>query len=270
MVPLANVVPISDTIKNLISLQKENIRETDSLSYVVEDLSGINYLLQIQTGKIYFFCKNEASKEYISLILEILKFSESPEDFISRIFSRPVGKDLNENTQYTFLNNEWDNKILENLFSLLSKEGKIRYKKFLFPYLAGNVLFEREKQCRRLLPCWPKDHIVPFSNTLSMEKNDLGEMEINTHTFFYGNGWLKEKRTYDHIKNIFQRSHIQFLSFDDLKESASPVIDFSKTSAIYLSANAFKEVMEDWKKNVRGEGGTLHIIYFPNKIETIS
>lgn len=198
---------------------------------------GLNALLLFAPEKICFRAAGPSQLEYMRLIVELVLLCGSAEEWISRTFARPVNKfledghtlfpfsklelqgerfsgpreqlkrQLNEYTQWAYLDQKHDAAYLKETLSMLSSEGQKSYKNFLFPYIERGVCLEIER-CQRLLPCWPFREQLPFSSTAPFGRNIYGERELNTNTFHYGNLWLASDQTFLTVKkNILHASH---------------------------------------------------------------
>lgn len=268
MTLLADIDPMTTCLNNLPLLHQSQIKKIHYYLCNIRGLFGLNYLLQLQPEHIYFFSTENDSIEYLKLLLEIIKWSNTPDEFISHIFCRHP-KNLNEYTQYCFLQKNYDPMILKETLSFLTKEGKQRFQHFLSPFLPGQVLLE-SSSCRRLLPCWPKEQIVPFSFENPRSKNFLGELEPNTNTFFYGNGWLTEKRTYDHIRSLLEHTNICFLLIDIYNDGLPSKLVPYHSSALYLPKLPSSKILDKWKKHLHGGLETLYLLPANEGIQKIS
>lgn len=276
------------TLSDHASLQKcfENLKILPKIvppsQYVLtaSELMGLNYLLLLSPDEILFFDTSSDQLEYMKLIIELLLLSETEEEFISRVFSRPlkafiqekntlfpfskifnqqgaedqiqlISRSLNEFTQWAYLATSYDKIFLEQTFAKLSKAGKHRYELFLLPYLKGHIQFEN-RHCPRLLPCWPFGEPIPFSKEGFMGKNLYGECEPNTNTFYYGNLWLAKKETFQAIKQKLQKAYVHFKLFDPFQDTLKHIINTEENAAIYVGClernDKWSQIEKDWKK----------------------
>lgn len=226
----------------------ENLHElNDSLnesptSYFMkcEGLLGLNHLLFFNPQEVWFSSPSKTQLEYTELILELIRISNSAEEWISRVFSRSVAAfiergdtlfpfsrleiqsarfslpkeqlklRLNEFTQWAYLHQPLEEALLLETLALLSPQGKERYERFLMPYIKTGICLERER-CQRLLPCWSIREPVPFSLSEPMGKNIDREYEPNTNTFYYGNLWLTNEKTFLTIKKKISQAKLHFV-----------------------------------------------------------
>ena len=158
---------MSSTLKNLENLRLFENKKIDSFVTVIGGLSGLNYLLELEPNQIKFFDVNEASFDYLKLIIELIKISSSPEDFISRIFSRDLtvflesnGSRLDHQNQSDYLTKQYDNSILNDTLGNLSQQSQEVFEFFLLPFL-NNEILDGKRNCRQLLPCLDAEHRIP-------------------------------------------------------------------------------------------------------------
>lgn len=299
---LANICPVSNCIENLELLRHSSTVKVKELSINVQGLIGLNYLLVMEPTYIHFFDENIQSIEYMKLILEFINISRSHEDFISRIFSRSVPKfretgdpflpfsqmqdqlkesrkylkviteTLNEFTQWAYLDRAHEPIILDNTLSKLSPENQKRFDAFLRPYLPGTVLME-EYQCRRLLPCWAINEIVPYSESSTLAENNYGELEPNTNTFYFGHGWLRNEQTFKEVQKNLKNAQIDFFQLNLFTDDLSEMIDFSNNSAIYASfldsnqTPLWQHQLKHLKDALKKSRGSLLLISASGKIQ---
>jgi hypothetical protein len=256
MIQLADTGTLFKSLENILAFHQKQISKVDHFCLRIMGLSGLNYLLQIIPDYIHFVGLSQESIDYQKLLLEILKISRSPQEFISRIFCRNVSI-LTTETQFDFLSEKYSEDILEDNFSKLSEEAKKNFEKFLKPFLPGEVLFSVEG-CRRLLPCWPIKEKVPFSCGDSMGENFLGELEPNTNTFFYGSAWLSEHKTFQHVKGLLETLPLDF--FLSSSSDWSSILDFSQSNVLHMAFQPEEEVLKLWKESMEQSGGSLHIV----------
>jgi len=242
--------------------------------------------------EILFIDHSSDALEYMSLIVELISFCNTNEEFISRIFSRSIKsflqqentllpfsklylqrklyeepynmlkQSLNEFTQWSYLATPFDASLLEETLAKCSLEGRLRFDIFLRPHLCGHVLFEHVK-CKRLLPCWPLNEPVPFSHSNPMQKNLYGEYEPNTNTFYYGNLWLTNTETFLAVKQKLEESKPKFILSNTSEEALKRFINPKLPAALYagnIDKNTRAERKKNRKETYQGNPGFLCII----------
>lgn len=260
----AEVSSLRNCVFSLQELPKQLPSPPSLYMMYPDQLMGLNFLLVIFPENIHFLHENPNCLEYMKLVVELIFISETPEEFISRIYSRSTFKflesgkqifsfsrlnlqkqmfgstgkslksTLNEFTQWSYLANPVENSLLEDTLSRLSSDGRKRYETFLAPFLKGGLHLDGIKGLR-LLPCWPPNEPVPNSKHTSLPLNLSGEMEPNTTTFFYGALWLNKKETFQAVREKLKMATLSYFQIDLFKEDLFQIFDFDVPAVFYSS-----------------------------------
>lgn len=220
---LASADRIDFVQENLKQLAEKNTTEVDTYATVIGGMSGLNYLLQVRPCKIVFFDINVSAIPYAKLIVELIKISTTPEEFISRIFCRSVDEftrhhgALTPDNQAIYLSQGLNEAILADTVSRLSRQAQNTYRTYLGPYLDGDTV-PGVRNCCRLLPCWPDNERVPVGAGQELGTDESGNLVPNTNTFFYGKGWLSSASSYQKVKQSILNAELSFVPFDLLKQ----------------------------------------------------
>lgn len=252
---LASADRMDLVLTNLQSLKRLHTK-VGTYASVVGGLSGLNYLINVTPAQIVLFDINPDMLKYAELVLELIRISVSPKEFISRIFSRSVDHfleatgepDLNIDNQNLYLSQPVQAQILLDTLSKLSLSTQNTYNETLKNYLSGQ-LSDGARNCRRLLPCWPIGRRVPVGVGQAEGYNEEGKLEPNTNTFFYGYGWLGSTTAYSHIKNLLLTTPVRLSVVDLIKTDLASIFDLSKNCMIHIS-NIDDWFMDDWKKRL--------------------
>lgn len=302
---LADTASVTRCIETLRQIPTQIGINPMHLAIKCDGLMGLNDLLVFSPDTITFFSADESSLDYTKLVIELISICETESEFISRVFSRPVEaflekgetllpfsrlqlqkemfkgpaeslkKGLNEFTQWAYLAEPFNTHYLNETLSKLSKSGRERFQRYLGPYQKGHVLFENVP-CRRLLPCWPINEPLPFSETNGLALNLYEEMEPSTNTFHYGNLWLTKKETFRAVKQKLKQSEVKYKNIDLLKDSIeklccldhSNVLDVGNADESHFFQ--WKLQIENYKKAFQGHSGILFTITQSGPIEQIN
>lgn len=278
---LASADRMDLVLANLQSLKKLHTK-VDTYASVVGGLSGLNYLIDVTPAQIVLFDINPDMLKYAELVLELIRISVSPKEFISRVFSRSVDHfleatgepDLNIDNQNLYLSQPVQAQIRLDTLSKLSLSARDTYNETLNNYLSGQ-LSDGARNCRRLLPCWPIGRRVPVGGGQAEGYNEEGKLEPNTNTFFYGYGWLGSTAAYTHIKDLLLTTPVRLSVIDLIKTDLASIFDLSKNCMIHISniddwfMDDWKERLALWESQVSKTAGRLIVISSHNGISII-
>ncbi len=276
---LANADRMDKTLENIKKLERCENSKIERYLTVIGGFSGLNYLLELEPDEIVLFDLNKFAVVYSELILEIIQISSSPEEFISRIFSRSVDEFLNKNgfkslcveNQDQYLEVPYDINILEDTVKKLSIDAKKTFKEYIEPFLSGRIL-EGKRNCRRLLPCWPINKRVPVGGGEDTGYNENGIREPNTNTFFYGYGWLSSNISFNCIKTRLKKANVVYLNIDLLKSSTDILFENYNNCVLHYSniddwfPEQHKLKIIEWREKVINENKSLTLISSVNGI----
>jgi glycosyltransferase involved in cell wall biosynthesis/SAM-dependent methyltransferase/predicted O-methyltransferase YrrM len=227
---LASADRMDRVLANLDVLRQEQPPSVDTYATVVGGLSGLNYLLTLTPLKIVFFDINQTAVAYARLVMELIRISAGPQDFIGRVFSRPIEKfleetgekDLETGNQARYLECEVNEVLLADTIDRLSPDSRNMYQQGILPHLRAGIL-DGVQNCRQLLPCWRPDERVPVGGGLAYGYNEAGHLVPNTNTFFYGNGWLESQTSFERVRQTIVRTPLSFQQFDLLSGDLSEI-----------------------------------------------
>ncbi len=242
-------------LTNLAQLQRLDLRATDSYATVIGGLSGLNYLLAFQPQRVVFYDVNPAAIDYGRFILEMIRLSSGPGEFISRMFARSIEGFLSHSgeacltvgNQQEYLARPIEQALWSGTLDHLSAKGREVYQYQLGPRIQGTTL-PGIYNCRRLLPCWPVNERVPVGGGVDCGYDDAGRLIPNTNTFFYGHGWLESQAAFDRVKDVLARSELNFLLFELLHGNPAELCDLSGPCILHVSNidEWFPQVWPQW------------------------
>lgn len=278
---LASADRMDLVLANLESLRNLRIK-VDIYASVVGGLSGLNYLVNINPEQIVLFDINPDMLKYADMVLDLIRISATPKEFISRVFSRSVDNflddfryhDLSVDNQNEYLLQPVQEQLLSDTLLKLSLSSRNTYNETLKNYLSGQLL-DGARNCRRLLPCWPIDRRVPVGGGQAEGYNEEGILEPNTNTFFYGYGWLGSTTAYSHIKNLLLSTPVRLSVVDLIQTDLTSILDLSKNCMIHISniddwfMDAWKERLALWESQISKTTGRLIAISSHNGISMI-
>ena len=253
---LASADRMDRVLDNLAALRHLPHRRVDTFATVIGGLSGLNYLLSLEPEKVTFFDVNPAACTYARLIVAVALMADGPRDFISRMFGRSVEDflkrvghdDLTAQNQQEYLAEPIDEALCADTLSRLSPTNRETFEKYVMPHLSGAVL-DGNRNCRRLLPCWPANERVPVGAGESLGRDEAGQLVPNTNTFFYGHGWLASQGDFDCVKQRLSKARLWFVPFDLLRGDLSVLGDPSGSIVLHAS-NIDDWFREQWAETV--------------------
>ncbi|MFM1944701.1 MAG: hypothetical protein RI897_3683, partial [Verrucomicrobiota bacterium] len=221
--------------------------ECEVFATVIGGLSGMNYLTVLNPQKVVFFDLNPGALDYCRLVCELVQLSEGPQEFISRIFGRSVeefcsvtdGGLLNEQNQDEYLSRPVEASLVESTLGALSSGCRHTYREWLMPHQAGRVL-EGTLNCRRLLPCWPVNEVVPVGAGEPTGTDARGERVPNTNVFFYGHGWLGSREAFGRVRQRLASVDIEFRVLNLLETSIHDLAQAGEGLVLHVSN------IDDW------------------------
>ena len=251
-------------LSNLRELKSQPIKQVDTYASVIGGLSGLNYLLAFDPRAIVFFDINPGMVAYARLIKAMIGLSETPEEFISRIFCRSVEtylartreEKLTCENQDGFLSMPVNETLLSDTLNRLSPEERSTFEAFVAPHLPAGTL-DGARNCRRLLPCWPIDERVPVGAGEALGTDEKGALVPNTNTFFYGHGWLASKEDYRKVRQALQDRPVRFMSFDLLRDDWHLLSSLGERLVLHIS-NVDDWFPEAWKE--RAQALDRHVV----------
>jgi ubiquinone/menaquinone biosynthesis C-methylase UbiE len=263
-------------------LHNKNVIESNykqgaySYATVIGGLSGLNYITLVKPSKIIFFDINEQMAQYCKFILELISICKSHTDFITRIFCRDVDKfnlseTLNYANQEKYLDLPLDLEILNDTINNLTKSSADIYNQYITPYHSGKPLPEI-RNCRVLLPCWPKDQVVPVGGGQAFGRNSTGELVPNVNTFFFGSGWLSSKQEFINTKKIIQNAEIVIKKHNILDSGIKSFISEKYALALHISniddwfPKKIHEVKSRWSSEAKKQQSDLLLITSNNGV----
>ncbi|MCC6933559.1 MAG: glycosyltransferase family 1 protein [Deltaproteobacteria bacterium] len=239
---LANADRWDLTKKNLETLKSFELEDIDTYASVIGGFSGLNYLLLVNPQKIVFFDVNTYMIDYAQVIIELIRISSSPEDFISRAFGRSLSAfsaKLNVENQNEFLAIPVNNAIVNDTLTKLSESAAETFKHTLLHSINGTIP-PGPRNCKRLLPCWPENERVPVGGGEEKGYDERGQLQPNTNSFFYGLGWLKDLSSFQRIQQLLTSRPIKYTAFDLLDDSFDNIAEPKEKVAINISN------IDDW------------------------
>jgi FkbM family methyltransferase len=260
-------------LANIDSLQKMPTKKINHYISVVGGLSGLNYLLSVDSAKITFFDLNTHALEYAKLVFELISISADHRDFIGRVFARSVEAflaqhgqtELTLENQHLYLSTPVDPNIVENTLTSLSASGTALYRTYIQPFHDGQVL-EGVRNCRCLLPCYGIHERVPVGGGKDQGHNEFKQLVPNTNSFFYGHGWLQSKETFLRVQDILRKCPIRYLPFNLLNGDLDGLSNFSGRVVIHASNidEWFKDAWDHWLNSVFQQSvrrqGALYVV----------
>ena len=261
---LASADRMDRVLSNLRGLKSLPMKQVDTYASVIGGLSGLNYLLAFDPRAIVFFDINPGMVSYARLIKAMIGISETPEEFISRIFCRSVksylartGEErLTCENQNGFLSMPVNETLLSDTLDRLSPEERSTFEAFVVPHLPAATL-DGARNCRRLLPCWPIDERVPVGAGEARGIDEKGALVPNTNTFFYGHGWLASKEDYRKVRQVLQDRPVRFMSFDLLRDDWHLLSSLGERFVLHIS-NVDDWFPEAWKE--RAQALDRHVV----------
>lgn len=244
---LASADRMDRVLTNLNRVRRELAPAVDTYATVIGGLSGLNYLTALTPKRIIFYDINPIALDYARLIVELIRLTTSPQDFISRVFSRAVidflsetgESDLTVGNQEHYLSRPVDETLLADTLARLSSEGRKTFLAFMQPYLAGRTL-EGVRNCRRLLPCWPANQRVPVGGGAALGCDEAGQLVPNTNTFFLGLGWLESLAVFALVRKVMDQATLSFEQFDLLHRELLELVGLSDSVVLHVSN------IDDW------------------------
>lgn len=271
---LANISPLRPCLAALNALTKTDFVHSHTLAVFAEETIGLNLLLAVAPEELMFFHAYPENLAYMKLLIDLIGISESPEEWISRIFSRSVtdflhageclypfslfqykenifgapresiSRSLNEFTQWKYLDRPHEEKLLQDTLGRLSPKSREAYRRFVVPHLPGHVLFDHVR-CRRLLPCWPLSEPIPYSETAVFGQNLYKELEPNTNTFHYGGLWLANADAFCFVKQRLAGLSVRYLPYDIEQQPLSELLEPGKLSCLFAGKHKIREEKEE-------------------------
>ena len=270
---LASADRMDRVLENVDRLRKDGGPDIGTYATVIGGLSGLNYLLAVRPEQIVFFDRNLIALEYARLMVDLIGICRSPDDFIGRMFCRPVGTFLAETedvaltveSQERYLRQPVDPALQADTLSRLSPASRQVFEACVTPYLSGETLGEA-RNCRRLLPCWPVGKIVPVGGGEAEGCDESGARIPNTNTFFYGEGWLASPGAFLAVKRALSRADVRFVPADLLKQDLRCLLDPSRPSVLHVSniddwfPKAWARKLREWERLVLSVQGRLTVV----------
>jgi ubiquinone/menaquinone biosynthesis C-methylase UbiE len=273
---IASADRIDKVLHNHNVIEQNYKQGAHSYATVIGGLSGLNYITLIKPSKITFFDINEKMTQYCKFILELISICNSHTDFITRIFCRDVDKfNLSQTLSYAkqkeYLDIPLDLEILHDTINKLTTSSAAIYNQYITPYHSGKPLPEI-RNCRVLLPCWPKDQVVPVGGGQAFGLNSAGELVPNVNTFFFGSGWLSSKQEFINTKNIIQNSEIVIKTHNILDSGIELFIRKKHALALHISniddwfPKKFNEIKFQWQSEAKKQQSDLLLITSNNGV----
>lgn len=214
--------------------ESESIPQCKHFYSVIGGLGGLSILAKMQSLEtINFFDVNPFSIEVCRLIFEIIKNSDTRDDFISLIYAREFDSSkYSIENQSIFYSLPLENGLMKRLEDLLGAELYEIYEAVYKPYII-NPLHDLYSgfsiHCTRL-PIFheaqPESVMVyPFNSRRSLQKNRLSCV----NSFFFGKGWLKSEKEFLSVKNFLTNSEVKIF------EKSIFDLDPPANSGIYAS-----------------------------------
>ena len=279
---LASADRMDRVLENLDRMKGAPVEDTRTYATVIGGLSGLNYLLALRPQRIVFFDRNLSAVDYARLIIEMIGLSKDREDFMGRMFCRPLDAFLADTgaaaltvgTQEQYLERPVDRTLQADTLSKLSPVSRQIFNAYMTPYLPGKTL-EEVRNCRRLLPCWPIGKMVPVGGGEAEGIDELGQRVPNTNTFFYGLGWLSSPESFLKVKQAISRADVQFAHVDLLKQDLRCLSDPSLPAVLHVSniddwfPEAWALKAREWERLVLSWQGRLTIVTSHNGIRRL-
>eukprot|EP00746_Dinoflagellata_sp_MGD_P129911 gnl/MRDRNA2_/MRDRNA2_63960_c0_seq1.p1 gnl/MRDRNA2_/MRDRNA2_63960_c0~~gnl/MRDRNA2_/MRDRNA2_63960_c0_seq1.p1 ORF type:complete len:842 (+),score=129.91 gnl/MRDRNA2_/MRDRNA2_63960_c0_seq1:1-2526(+) len=261
--------PFGELEHILFSLEKANRQNNlesvemnpDIFMSAVGSMTFLNILADISPKQLVLFDANPHALKYCEMFIEVIKLSETPEEFISNVFGRSVISFKKEHGSLTaanqekFLSQPLDTAIRDSLLELLPSSAKQTFLMTWGPlqdepkYLGDRQLWLSQS----LLPCDPESSedlkLGGYSCSLSglgVMRSSIGGRIPLPASFRYGQGYLQNKKSFQQMRRALDVPiHvIQGEITSSAPHKAMDVCDETKsTSAAIWSADILTNAM---------------------------
>jgi FkbM family methyltransferase len=270
---LASADRMDAVVGNLARLSAEVPARIDTYATVIGGLSGLNYLLAVRPAQVVFFDLNPSALTYVRWILDVIRTAEDPRDFISLVFSRSVTAfladtgepELTVENQARYLARPIEEPLLGRMLSALTPEGRTAYERLVRPHVDARTLPDI-RNCRRLLPCWPRDEQVPVGGGLAFGHNDAGQLVPNTNTFFYGLGWLASGESFRTVRQRLADAVVRIQAFDLVHDRSPELLTLAGAVLLHVSnidgwaPVEWPRIVHSWQEEALAEQCRLTIV----------
>eukprot|EP00746_Dinoflagellata_sp_MGD_P029105 gnl/MRDRNA2_/MRDRNA2_168868_c0_seq1.p1 gnl/MRDRNA2_/MRDRNA2_168868_c0~~gnl/MRDRNA2_/MRDRNA2_168868_c0_seq1.p1 ORF type:complete len:409 (+),score=74.35 gnl/MRDRNA2_/MRDRNA2_168868_c0_seq1:137-1363(+) len=226
--------PLGELLHNILSIVRAHEVHLDNFVSVVGSFSAVNLLTSIEPRNIVFFDMNPAAIEVAKLKCELINISDTPQDYISRIFARNVSSfeqaegRLTKHNQHVFLGTPVDEELRTQTKALLTGAAKDIYESLLQQYQDPDFEDESMKNAPGTMqPC--EDRTKLKGCTMSGLGGQHIPMMNKGFSFRYGDGFLSSERTYSIVRRKLQTLPITWIAG----------VDFPASDAMFGREDAF-------------------------------
>ncbi|CAJ1383235.1 unnamed protein product [Effrenium voratum] len=220
--------PYGETLHSILSLVRAKYLTVDRFVSVVGSFVALQFLLVLKPKALHFFDMNPQQVLWAKMLCELIAISQTPQEFISRVFARPVrgferrlgsggftGERLTHLNQHRFLRLAASKRWRDSTLQRLSASGRATYREVLMP------LQEDEKPgwfTPQLLPCEDRRRFRAKARTgLGPQGRLPGDRFAS---MLYGEGWLTNQQTFHLVKCKLARTPITWTAGIDFTGAA--------------------------------------------------
>ncbi|CAJ1364106.1 unnamed protein product, partial [Effrenium voratum] len=208
--------PWGETLHDIFTLIAHKFTQVEHYVSVVGSMNALNFLTAIRPKQIHFFDLNPAAVSWGKLLVELVRASASPQDFVSRLFARDLqgfeaeGQVLSPASQEAFLQLPPSEAIRSETLAKLSEESQDVYRQ-VAEQVEGhkhdlNTGGLESGSFAGLFPAWDRAFAGPLT------KSGLGPRMGARRSFLYGEGFLRSQWTFDQVKQVLEETPISWTS----------------------------------------------------------
>ncbi|CAE7358751.1 rnf217 [Symbiodinium natans] len=252
--------PYGETLHSILSVVRAKYLTIDRFVSVVGSLVALQFLLVLKPKVIHFFDMNPQQVLWAKMLCELIAVSNSPEEFISRVFARDVrsferrlgggsitGDRLTHLNQHRFLQLPVSRRLRRRALQRLSAKAQATYREVLMPLQDG------EK------PGWFTPALVPCEDRRrfgTLARTGLGPQGRlpgdRFASLLYGEGWLTNAGTFRTVKEKLRTTPITWATEVDFSGAGPEEIipeDFQKTAVSAGAPRTLVFCMDMWSSH---------------------
>ena len=98
--------PPGELLHIILTLVRARLLEVDRLVSVAGSMTALNFLTALNPGHIHFFDMNPCAIQWGRMLCELILLSDTPQEFVSRLFARNVTEFEHHSGKLTVLNQD--------------------------------------------------------------------------------------------------------------------------------------------------------------------